>query len=78
MLSVPDFERERLAVEWPSLNVATRTDVPVSVTLEGNVGSTSRQAPLFLFFDACKERNVFKFCGSNHWLFFYRRLGLRT
>jgi hypothetical protein len=34
---------------------------------------------LFLFFDACKERNVFKFRASHHWLFLaYRRLGLRT
>jgi len=56
----------------------TPTDEPLARP-EVNVGSTSRQAPLFLFFDACKERNVFKFCGSNHWLFFaYRRLGLRT
>ena len=56
----------------------TLTDEPLA-RLEVNVGSTSRQAPLFLFFDACKERNVFKFRASHHWLFLaYRRLGLRT
>jgi hypothetical protein len=56
----------------------TLTEEPLA-RLEVNVGSTSRQPPLFLFFDACKERNVFKFCGSNHGLFLaYRRLGLRT
>ena len=56
----------------------TLTDDPLA-KLEVNVGSTSRPAPLFLFFDACKERNVFRFCGSNHWLFLaYWRLGLRT
>jgi len=44
-----------------------------------NVGSTSRQTPPFLFFDACKERNFFKLCGSNHWLFLaYWRLGLHV
>lgn len=58
--------------------LSTLTDEPLA-RLEVNVGSTSRQAPLFLFFDACKERNVFKFRGSNYWLFLaYRRLGLRT
>jgi len=29
-------------------------------SVAGMTGSTSRQAPLFLFFDACKEWNVFQ------------------
>jgi len=29
-------------------------------SVAGMPGSTSRQAPLFLFFDPCKQRNVFQ------------------
>jgi len=45
--------------------------------LEVNVGGTAREASSFLFFNACKERNFFKVCGSNHCLFLaYLRVGL--
>jgi len=56
----------------------TFTDEPLA-GLEGNVGSSPREAPSFLFFNACKEGNFFKFCGGNHSvLLAYRRLGLHV
>jgi len=56
----------------------TLTDEPL-VRLKVNVGRPPREAPAFLFFNACKEENCFKLCGSNHCVFLaYRRLGLHV
>jgi hypothetical protein len=58
--------------------ILTFTDEPLS-GLEGNVGSSPRQAPPFLFFNACKEGNFFELSRGNHCvLLAYRRWGLHV